>query len=146
MSDVLWKPVIVAAGIVLAAYLTWELRSLILPLTVSGLLAYVCRPLVTGLERHHVGRGLAIGLLLAGFHLACLVIIVGVQAVVPTEHKLIEMKVHALYGANERYKALMGLDQSPTTGNRPVPTRAQGRRSAHGSRQRGARSVAGRAG
>jgi predicted PurR-regulated permease PerM len=113
-----WKPVVVGAGIVLAAYLTWELRSLILPLTVGGLLAYVCRPLVTGLERHHVPRGLAIGLLLAGFLLACLVIIVGVQALIPTEHKVIELKVHALYALNERYKTLMGLDPSPTSGNR----------------------------
>ena len=118
MTEVSWKPVVVAAGMVLAAYLTWELRSLILPLTVSGLLAYVCRPLVTGLERHHVPRGLAMGLLLAGFLLACLVIIVGVQAIIPTEHKVIELKVHALYALNERYKALMGLDHSPTSGNR----------------------------
>ncbi|HSB44138.1 MAG TPA: AI-2E family transporter [Nitrospira sp.] len=118
MTEGSWKPVVIVGGIVLAAYLTWELRSLILPLTVSGLLAYVSRPLVTGLERHHVPRGLAIGLVLAGFLLACLVIIVGVQAAIPTEHKVIELKVHALYALNERYKALMGLDQSPKTGNR----------------------------
>ena len=118
MIEVSWKSVGVAGGLALAAYLTWELRSLILPLTVSGLLAYVCRPLVTGLERHHVPRELAIGLLLAGFLAACLVIIVGIQVVVPTEHKLIELKVHAFYVLNERYKTLMGLDQSPTTGNR----------------------------
>ncbi len=118
MTEGSWKPVVVVAGIVLAAYLTWELRSLILPLTVSSLLAYVNRPLVTGLERHHVPRGLAIGLLLAGFLLACLVIIVGVQAAIPTEHKVIELKVHALYALNERYRALMGLDHSPTSGNR----------------------------
>ena len=118
MTEGSWKPFVVAAGIALVAYLTWELRSLILPLTVSGLLAYICRPLVTGLERHHVPRGLAIGLLLAGFLLACLVIIVGVQALIPTEHKVIELKVHALYALNERYKTLMGLDHSPTSGNR----------------------------
>ena len=118
MTEGSWKPVVVVAGIVLAAYLTWELRSLILPLTVSSLLAYVNRPLVTGLGRHHVPRGLAIGLLLAGFLLACLVIIVGVQAAIPTEHKVIELKVHALYALNERYRALMGLDHSPRSGNR----------------------------
>jgi predicted PurR-regulated permease PerM len=118
VTDVSWKPVVVAAAAVLVVYVTWELRGLILPLIVSGLLAYVCRPLVTGLERHHVPRGMAIGLLLAGFLLACLVSIVSVQAVIPTEHKFIELKVHALYALNERYKALMGLDHSPTSGNR----------------------------
>lgn len=118
MSEVSWKPVLVAAGMVIAAYLVWELRSLILPLTVSGLLAYVCRPLVTGLERHHMPRGLAIGLVLTGFLSACLLIMVGLQAVVPTEHKFIEIKVHALYAVNQHYKALTGLDHSPTSGNR----------------------------
>jgi predicted PurR-regulated permease PerM len=118
MSEVSWKPAVVAAGLVLAGYLTWELRSLILPLTVSSLLAYVSRPLVIGLERHHVPRGLAIGLVLTGFLLVCLVIIIGVGAVNPSEHKVTEMKVHALYALNERYEALMGLDRAPTSGNR----------------------------
>jgi len=113
-----WKPVVVAAGIVLAAYLTWELRSLILPITVSGLLAYVCRPLVVGLERYRMPRSVAIGLLLAGFMLAGLFIITRIQAFVPTEHRVIELKVHALHALNERYKALMGLDQSLMSGNR----------------------------
>src|SRR5215467_1397887 len=118
MSEMSWKPMVVAATLLLAAYLTWELRSLILPLTLSGLLAYVCRPLVMRLERLRVPRGLAIGLLLASFLLACLAIIVGVQAVIPTEHKFIELKVHGLYVLNERYKGLMGLDHSPPGGNR----------------------------
>lgn len=112
------KPIVLAVGVVLAIYLTWEMRSLILPLTVSGLLAYVCRPLVTGLERLNVPRGIAIGLLLTGFLFACLVILVGVQAIVPSEHQFIELKVHALYALNDRYKAVMGLDHSPTIGNR----------------------------
>jgi hypothetical protein len=112
------KPIVLAVGVVLATYLTWEMRSLILPLTVSGLLAYVCRPLVTGLERLNVPRGIAIGLLLTGFLFACLVILVGVQAIVPSEHQFIELKVHALYALNDRYKAVMGLDHSPTIGNR----------------------------
>jgi predicted PurR-regulated permease PerM len=118
MTEAPWKPVLAAAGMALAAYLVWELRSLIFPLTVGGLLAYVCRPLVTGVERHHMPRGLAVGLVLTGFLLVCLVIIVGVQAVIPTEHTFIELKVHALYALNERYKALMGFDHSSTSGNR----------------------------
>ena len=118
MSEVSWKPALVASGMVFAAYVAWELRSLMLPLTVSGLLAYICRPLVTSLERHRTPRGLAVGLVLAGFLSACLLIIIGIQALVPTEYRFLELKVHALYVVNERYKALMGLDHSPTSGNR----------------------------
>jgi len=113
-----WTPIGVGAGMVLAAYLTWELRSLILPITVSGLLAYVCRPLVTGLERYYLPRSLALGLLLAGFLLACLVIIVGIRAIIPTEPRIIELKVHTLYALNDRYKAWMELDHSLARGNR----------------------------
>ena len=118
MSDVVWKPPLVVVVTLLVAYEIWELRSLILPLTVSGLLAYVCRPLITGLERFHVPRSLAIALVVTGFLSACLVIILGIQAVVPTEHQFIEHKVHALYTINERHRVLMGLDHSPTSGNR----------------------------
>jgi predicted PurR-regulated permease PerM len=118
MREVPWKLAAVSASMMLVAYLTWEMRSLILPLTVSGLLAYVCRPLVTSLERLHIPRSLAIGLLLTGFLLVCFVVIVGVQAVIPTEHKFIELKIHGLYSLNERYKALMGIDHSSTSGNR----------------------------
>jgi predicted PurR-regulated permease PerM len=112
------KLVVAAAGILLAAYLLWELRSLVLPILVSSLLAYVCRPLVVGLERRRVPRGAAIGLLLSGFMLTGLFLIDRIQAIVPTEQRLIELKVHALYALNERYKVLMGLDQSLTSGNR----------------------------
>jgi predicted PurR-regulated permease PerM len=118
MREVPWKLAAISASMTLAAYLTWEMRSLILPLTVSGLLAYVCRPLVTGLERLHIPRSPAIGLLLTCFLLVCFVVIVGVLTVIPTEHQFIELKIHALYTLNERYKALMGIDHSSTSGNR----------------------------
>ncbi len=56
-----FKALVAAAGLALAAYLVWGLRSLIVPVTIGGLLAYVVRPLVTHLERCRVPRGVAIG-------------------------------------------------------------------------------------
>ena len=47
---VVLKVVVTSAAVVLAAYLVWALRSLIVPACVGGLLAYICRPLVT--RRH----------------------------------------------------------------------------------------------
>ena len=38
------KCVFMAAAFVLTAYLVWGLRSLIVPASVGGLLAYTCRP------------------------------------------------------------------------------------------------------
>ncbi|HVP78904.1 MAG TPA: AI-2E family transporter [Thermodesulfobacteriota bacterium] len=117
-TGMLFKVVVAAAGVLLSAYLLWKLRSLIGPVAVGGLMAYICRPLVAHLERYRVPRGLAIGLLLLAFVLATLFIVNRVRAIMPTEIGAIEFKVRAHYKLNEGYKTLMGLDQSLTRGNR----------------------------
>ena len=60
-AGLVMKYIVTAAGIILAAYLVWALGSLILPVSVGALLAYICRPLVARLERLGVaalGQGL----------------------------------------------------------------------------------------
>ena len=107
-----------AAGVVLGGYLVWGLRSLILPMAVGGLLAYIVRPLVARLERSRVPRDLAIGLLLLAFGLAALFIVTSIRAVMPSDIALLELRSRALYTFNQRYQALMELDPSLTRGNR----------------------------
>jgi predicted PurR-regulated permease PerM len=113
----LFKSVVAAAGALVAAYLLWKLRSLIVPVAVSSLMAYICRPLVTRLEHHRVPRGLGIWLLLFVFVIAALFIAKQVRSIMPTEIEALELKVRAIYKINEGYKNLMGLDQSLTRGN-----------------------------
>jgi predicted PurR-regulated permease PerM len=96
----------------------WGLRSLIVPVVVSGLLAYIVRPLVARLERSWVPRDVAIGLLLLIFVLAALFIVNGIRAVMPSDTGALELRIRALYTLNQRYQALMGLDRSLTRGNR----------------------------
>ena len=50
-AGVVLKCMVTAAAVVLAAYLVWGLRTLIVPIAVGGLLAYICRPLVVRFER-----------------------------------------------------------------------------------------------
>jgi predicted PurR-regulated permease PerM len=107
-----------AAGVALGGYLVWELRSLIVPLAVGGLLAYIVRPFVARLERRRVPRDLAIGLLLLAFGLAALFIVTSIRAVMPSEIALLELRSRALYTFNHHYQALMELDSSLTRGNR----------------------------
>ena len=116
-AGTLFKVAVAAAGVLLSAYLFWKLRSLIPPIAVGGLVAYICRPLVAHLERYRVPRGLAIGLLLLAFLLAVLFIVNRVRAIMPTESGAIELKVRGLYKLNEGYKSMMGLDPSLTRGN-----------------------------
>ena len=107
-----------AAVAVVVAYLAWGLRSLIVPAFVGGLLAYICRPLVAGLERCRIPRGLAAGLLLLTFAVLVLVGVNSIRAAMPTEIEALELRVRALHALNHRYQALMGLDTSWTRGNR----------------------------
>src|SRR5688572_22137302 len=107
-----------AAAVALAAYLLWALGSLIVPVFVGGLLAYICRPLVGRLERWRIPRGVAIGLLLLVFGVVALVGLNSVRAAVPSEAALLELRVRALYALHQRYQAVMGLDPSWSRGNR----------------------------
>jgi predicted PurR-regulated permease PerM len=118
IGGLLFKSVVAITGLVLAAFLLWALRSLIVPVAVSGLLAYVCRPVVTSLERYRVPRAVAVGLLLLTFVLAALFVVDRIRAIMPTETGAIEFKVRALYAINERYRELMQLDSTLAKGNR----------------------------
>jgi len=113
----LFKSVVAAAGALLAAYLLWKLRSIIVPFAVSSLMAYICRPLLIHLERYRVPRGLGTWLLLVVFVLAVLFIANRVRSIMPTEIGALELRVRAIYKLNEGYKNLMGLDRSLSRGN-----------------------------
>jgi len=113
-----FKSLAAAAGVVLGAYLVWGLRSLIVPVAVGSLLAYICRPVVARLERSRVPRGVAIALLLIAFGLAALVIVNRIRAVLPSDTGALELRIRALYTLNQRYLTMMGLDRSLTRGNR----------------------------
>ena len=117
-AGMLFRSAVAAAGLLLSAYLLWKLRSLIVPVVVGGLVAYICRPLVVHLERCRMPRSAAIGLLLVMFVLAVLFIAGRIAAVMPNETTAIELKVRGLYKFNENYRDLMGLDPSLKKGNR----------------------------
>src|SRR5262249_48914447 len=100
-------------GVALLLFLLWSLRSLILPVAVGGLVAYICAPVVAGLERHGVTRGFAIGLLLLAFVLGIFLIVRVVRVGIPTEIEALDFRTRALYKVNDRYRTLMGLEVSP---------------------------------
>ena len=117
-AAVVIKYIVAVAAVFLAAYLVWGLRSLIVPASVGGLLAYICRPLVARLERYRMPRGLAVALLLLMFAFVALASFNSLRAVMPSETGVLDLRVRALYALNHRYRALMELDPSWTRGNR----------------------------
>jgi predicted PurR-regulated permease PerM len=116
-SVTFFKSLVVVAGLLLSGFLIWALRRLILPAAVGGLLAYICYPLVAGLERFRLTRGLAIGLLLLAFVFAGFFLVNRVSAGIPNDAGVLELRVRALHNVNRRYGALMRLDPSLTRGN-----------------------------
>jgi predicted PurR-regulated permease PerM len=98
-------------------YLTWALRALIVPLVVGALLAYVVKPLVEAVKRWGISHGLAVALIFILFAAGLGVIGNQIQAVWPDRQARLEFRVLALYKLNQRYQALMGLDESLTKGN-----------------------------
>jgi len=117
-SGTLFKSLTVVAGLLLSGFLIWALRSLIAPVVVGGLLAYICYPLVAGLERFRLTRGLAIGVLVLAFVAAGVFLLNRVRAGIPDDAGVLQLRVRALHNVNRRYQALMGLDPSLTRGNR----------------------------
>src|SRR5260370_35882892 len=82
-SGTFFKSLTVVAGLLLSGFLIWALRSLILPVAAGGLLAYICYPLVAGLERFRVTRGPPIGLLLLAFVFGGLFLVNRVRPAIP---------------------------------------------------------------
>ncbi len=105
------------AGALVAAYLIWGLRSLIVPIAVGSLLAYVCHPLVARVESYKLGRGLAIVLLMVAFLSVGVVLAIGIRAGVSSEIGTLDFKTRALFKLNRRYEQLMGFDAT-SEGNR----------------------------
>ena len=117
-TAVVLKCAAAVAALALTVYLVWGLRSLIVPASVGGLLAYICRPLVARFERWRIPRALAVTLLLLIFALVALVGLNSIRAIVPNEMAVLELRVRALYALHHRYQAVMALDPSWTRGNR----------------------------
>ena len=110
--------VVAVAAVVVTAWVVWGLRGLIVPAFVGSILAYVCRPLVAGLERWRIPRGVAAGLLVVSFASVALVGLNSLRAAMPTEIEALELRVRALRALTRSYQTIMGLDASWTRGNR----------------------------
>lgn len=98
-------------------YLTWALRALIVPLVVGALMAYAVRPLVEWVKRSGLTHGLAVAVVFVVFAATLGLIGSQIQAVWPDRQKRLEFRVLALYKLNQKYQALLGLDESQTKGN-----------------------------
>ncbi|HTQ86721.1 MAG TPA: AI-2E family transporter [Candidatus Solibacter sp.] len=111
------QSVLAVLGISAVVYLTWALRALIVPLVVGVLLAYAIKPLIYGIARRGLPHGLAVAVVFATFAVVLGLVAMQIQSVWPDLQTRLELRIRLLYKLNQRYQALMGLDESLTKGN-----------------------------
>jgi predicted PurR-regulated permease PerM len=101
----------------LAIYLVWSLRTLILPSIIGALSAYICTPLLRFLKRKGVPRGFGILFFFALFFLILFFIGGQIKDIIPDERGKLELRVRIQYKLNEKYREFMGIDSTGTKGN-----------------------------
>ena len=101
----------------LAIFLLWSLRSLILPTIIGALSAYICTPLLRFAKRKGLPRGLGILVLFGLFFLAFSLIGSQIKNILPDEKGKLELRVRIQYKLNEKYREYMGIDSTGTKGN-----------------------------
>lgn len=96
-----------------AAFLFFELRSIILPVLVGAILAYLFRPIKKWLHIPWLPHELSV---LISVTIAALVVsgaVSRVRAMIPDEKQKLELKVRLKYKMNERYQEFLGDTDSP---------------------------------
>jgi predicted PurR-regulated permease PerM len=99
------------------AYLLWSLRSMVLPVAIGMIMAYICLPLIGYLRARGFSRFWAIISLSVVF---CLLLFSSLNLsgnIIPDKKTDLELRVRARYKLNEKFNALMGLPPVSTDGN-----------------------------
>ncbi len=97
--------------------LIWSLRPIILPIIIGTLAAYICFPLLKLFNRTGIPRGAGILLLFGSFFFVIIIIANQVGSLIPDEREKLILKTRFQYKLNERYKSIMGLNDTGEGGN-----------------------------
>lgn len=101
---------------IVSAFALWKLRSLLLPVVVGALLAYLFRPIKDRFRIRWLPHELGV---LAIFAAIGLLIFVGIykgRQLIPDERQKLELKVRMKYKANEKFREIVGTAGHEKTG------------------------------
>ncbi len=105
------------AGISVTIYLLFALSTLILPVLLGIVAAYICQPLLSLMYRNGMSRGTSTLILFGGFLLIIFMLVRYVLSLVPGEFEQLQLRVSIQQNINERYQSYMGLDENLHNGN-----------------------------
>lgn len=89
-------------------FMFWKLSSLILPVVVGALLAYLFRPIKDRFRIKWLPHELGVLIIFAGVGLALFLGIYKSKQMIPDEKQKLELKVRLKYKANEKYQEIVG--------------------------------------
>ena len=112
-----WRAwVIYGAAITLAIaatlYFVWSLRSLLLPIILGALLAYICKPLINSFRISWLPNGARVFLVLMAIFLGLSTATQSIKRMIPTKEEQLVLQVRLQYKINEKVKSMLGLDES----------------------------------
>lgn len=95
--------------VALAIYLLVSLQTLILPIVLGFLSAYLCIPLLDMLRRNGIPKAVGIIILFLAFFMIIMFVSREVVRLIPDEKEMLELKVNLQYQINDRYREYMGI-------------------------------------
>lgn len=104
-------------GTSLLVFLFWSLRSLLMPIIMGSLLAYLFRPLIYSFKSKYIPDSLRVILMLGLLVYALVMGVKKIQSNLPSELERLELQIRVQYKFTEKYKKLMGLDEATGKGN-----------------------------
>lgn len=101
----------------LTLYLLWALRSLLLPLIIGLLLAYIVKPILNKFRYAWLPEGLRVLMLLSLIITSLVYLSRLIKDNIPKEKDQLILQVRMKYKVNERFVSIMGIDQKTGKGN-----------------------------
>ncbi len=94
----------------LSVYILVSLQSIILPIVLGFLAAYLCIPLLDMLRRNGIPKAAGILILFASIFIIIFYVSREVIQLIPDEKGMLELRVNLQYQLNDRYREYMGVE------------------------------------
>lgn len=103
--------------LIIGTYLLLSLTSLIMPIIIGVLLAYISLPVTEFMQRRGIPKLLSVILLVGTFLLLSFYAAILIRNMLPDANDQIRLKVVAMHQLNDRYQAFMNLGKTDTQPN-----------------------------
>lgn len=103
--------------LVIIAYLLWALKTILIPVIIGLLSAYICLPIFKYLKGVGVSKAASVFILFSGFFLLIILVFQLVSMAIPNEEGRTELKASLMFNIQEKYQSIMSLKPEGSDGN-----------------------------